>query len=327
MCSLDEGSAKIALLKGSIAVHTPDTYTPRIKNTASTEDIVPSLAILLAISAAAAWAIGMTAAKPGIRHMDLVTYTLVRWLLVSMLAFLYALVTHRLAFPGWWPILLAAGAGILDSTFGGIFYLLAMERASAHQTTTLSSTAPFWGVLGAVLVLGEPFLWRIVIAAILVIAGAAFLTERRRDAEPRAWLGAGFALITGILWGFAETVPVKLALQGGMSPETLLLVFSLSGALGMFVLLPILRPRIPRRVERRGILFVTLSAIGGAFLGWLLWLHALNLAPASVVSPVRGSTLLFAFIYSVLFLKERPTARAFIGIALVATGVLLVSLS
>ncbi len=288
---------------------------------------MPSIAILLAISAAAAWAIGMTAAKPGVRHMDLVTYTLARWLLVSVLAFLYALVTHRLAFPGWWPILLAAGAGILDSTFGGIFYLLAMERASAYQTTTLSSTAPLWGVVGAILVWGAPMLWRTVIAAILVIGGAWFLTQRRRSTEPRAWLGAAFALITGILWGFAETVPAKLALQEGMSPETFLLVFSLSGALGMLVLLPILRLHIPRRVERRGILFVVLSAIGGAFLGWLLWLHALNLAPASVISPVRGSTLLFAFIYSVLFLKERPTVRAFIGIALVAAGVLLVSLS
>ena len=288
---------------------------------------MPNVAILLAISAAAAWAIGMTAAKPGVRHMDLVTYTLARWLLVSVLAFIYALVTQRLAFPGWWPVLLAAGAGILDSTFGGIFYLLAMERTSAHQTTTLSSTAPLWGVLGAILLLGEPLLWRIVIAAVLVIAGAVFLTERRRSAKPKAWLGAGFALITGMLWGFAETVPAKLALQKGMSPETLLLVFALSGALGMFALLPILRPHIPRRVERRGILFVLLSAIGGAFLGWLLWLHALNLAPASVISPVRGSTLLFAFLYSVLFLKERPTTRALAGIALVAAGVLLVSLS
>ena len=288
---------------------------------------MPSIAILLAISAAAAWAIGMTAAKPGVRYMDLVTYTLARWLLVSVLALVYALVTQRLAFPGWWPILLAAGAGIIDSTFGGIFYLLAMERTSAHQTTTLSSTAPLWGVLGAVLVLGEPLLWRVVIAAILVIAGAVFLTERRQSARPKALLGAGFALITGILWGFAETVPAKLALQSGMSPETLLLVFSLAGALGMFALLPILRPRIPRRVERRGVIFVVLSAVGGAFLGWLLWLHALSLAPASVISPVRGSTLLFAFIYSVLFLRERPTPRAFIGIALVATGVLLVSLS
>ncbi|MCK5245945.1 hypothetical protein KAR02_03560 [Candidatus Bipolaricaulota bacterium] len=71
-----------------------------------------------------------------------------------------------------------------------------------------------------------------------------------------------------------------------MFPETLVLVFSLSDVLGMLALLPVLRAYIPRRVEGRGILFVALSAIGEAFSGWSLWLHVLNLAPASVISPV-----------------------------------------
>jgi len=288
---------------------------------------MPSLAILLAVSAAAAWAIGMTSAKPGLRYMDLVTYTLARWTLVSALALTYGFVTHSLAFPGWWPVCLAVIAGIIDSTFGGIFYLLAMGRASAHQTTTLSSTAPLWGVMGAVLVLGEPLLWHVVVAAVLVIAGAVFLTEKRIKDQSNAWLGSAFALTAGILWGFAETVPAKLALQAGMSPESLLLTFAVAGALGMLALLPILRPRIPRRVERRGFAFVSLSAVGGAFLGWLLWLHALDLAPASVISPIRGSTLLFALVYSVIFLRERPPGRALIGIALVLAGIMLVSMS
>jgi len=221
--------------------------------------------------------------------------------------------------------LMAAIAGVVDSTFGGLFYLLAMERTSAYQATTLSSTAPLWGVLGAVLVLGEPLLWQVIVAALLVIVGAAFLTERRQSAKSRAWLGAAFALITGILWGVAETVPAKFALEAGMTPEMLLLVFSIAGALGMLALVPVLRSRIPKRVERRGIRFIVLSATGGAFLGWLLWLHALDLAPASVVSPIRGSTMLFAFVYSIVFLRERPTPRALIGIALIACGVLLVS--
>ncbi len=286
-----------------------------------------SLAILLAVSAAAAWAIGMASAKPGVRYMDPITYTVARWSLVSLLALVYGLVVGRIGFPGWGPVLLAAVAGLIDCTLGGLFYLLSMQRASAYQATTLSSTAPLWGVFGAILLLGEPLLWQVVLAALLAISGAAFLAKRREPAQPKAWLGGAFALLTGVLWGFAETVPAKLALEGGLSPETLLLVFALSGALSMLILLPFLRTRIPRRVERRGFVFVVLSAVGGAFLGWLLWLHALNLAPASVISPIRGSTLLFALVYSVIFLRERPPRRALIGIALVLAGILLVSMS
>ena len=206
-------------------------------------------------------------------------------------------------------------------------YLLAMERTSAYQTTTLSSTAPLWGVFSAVLLLGEPLLWQTIGSAGLVIAGAALLVRRTPSSHRHAGLGALYALITGVLWGVSETVPAKLALNSGMTPETLLLVFAGSGAVGMLVLLPLLRPRIPRRIERKGFLIVAVSSIAGAFLGWLLWLHALNLAPASLLSPLRGSTLLFAFLYSLLLLRERPSRSALAGIGLIFAGVLLVSLT
>jgi len=283
------------------------------------------LAIILALAAAASWAIGMTAAKPGVRHMDPISYTWIRWAIVSVLALAYGLLTRSLAVPQWGALGFAILAGVLDSTFGGLFYLLAMERTSAYQTTTLSSTAPLWGVLGAIVLLGEPLVWQTPVAASLVIVGAFFLVKRPSAHRQTLGWGAAFAVITGVLWGFAETVPAKLALQGGLSPVTLLLAFSVSGGVGMLVLLPFLRRRIPRRIERRGWRYVLLSSTGGAFLGWLLWLHALDLAPASVISPVRGATLLFALLYSLVFLRERPTRKALIGIVLVFSGIVLVT--
>lgn len=283
------------------------------------------IAILLALGAAAAWAVGMTAAKPGVRAMDLVTYTVLRWTLVAALALFVALGTHSFIFPGWRGIAFAVLAGLVDCTFGGLFYLLAMERASAHRVIILSSTAPVWGVLGAVLVLGEPLLWTTFLAAGLVVLGTVFLAERRRATGPSPWIGGVLALITGMLWGFAETVPAKWALEAGLGPEMLLFIFAVSGGTGMLLIAPLLRRRIPRRVSPRGYLYVAVSATAGAFLGWLLWLNALGRAPASVLSPVRGSTLLFALVYSVLFLKERPTPRVLIGVVFVAAGVFVVS--
>jgi len=286
---------------------------------------LPELAVLLALGAAAAWAVGMTVAKPAVRAMDLVTYTAFRWILVASLALGYGLLTGSLAFPGWRVLSLAVLAGVLDCGLGGLLYMSAMQRTSAHKATTLSSTAPLWGVLGAVFVLAEPLLWQTFVSAALVVVGAAFLTERRRlDPTESRW-GGTLALLTGLLWGFAETVPAKLALTAGMTPVTMLTVFAASGAASAVVLSPLLRRRTPRRVTRRGFALAILSGVAGAFLGWLLWLYALQQAPASLVSPIRGSTLFFALLYSMIFLGERPRARAWIGIALVASGVVLVS--
>jgi drug/metabolite transporter (DMT)-like permease len=282
------------------------------------------LAITLAFAAGATWAIGMTVAKPALRHIDPLSYMLGRWAIVAVLALAYALVAGSLVFPSRAGIAYAALAGFLDSTLGGFVYLMAMQRTPAHQTTTLSSTAPLWGVASAILFLGEPLRWEVVLAAILVIAGAYFLVGRRLRLRGQL-AGSAFALLTGLLWGFAETIPSKLALQQGLSPASLLFVFSLSAVVTIAAMIPLLRPWFPRRIERRGVAYVVLAAAGGGFLGWTLWLSSLRLAPASVISPIRGSTLLFAFLYSLVFLRERPTRRALVGVALVLGGIVLVS--
>ncbi|MDD5263923.1 MAG: DMT family transporter [Candidatus Bipolaricaulis sp.] len=284
-------------------------------------------AIPLAVGAAAAWALGMTAAKPALRSWDGLSYLLGRWVLVALLALLYAGVSGQLAFPGWRPAAMAALAGVLDASVGGILYVTALQRTSAYQATTLSNTAPFWGVLASVAFLGEPLRWGVFVAAGLVVVGAWFLTERdAANGRPSDLAGTLLALAAGVLWGFAETVPSKLALDSGLSPATLLFLFAVSGALGVLALMPLLRRRIPRRTERRGLSFVVLSAVGGAFLGWILWLVALAQAPASILSPVRGATMAFAFAYSVVFLRERPTRRAILGLAFAVAGVFLVVL-
>lgn len=281
-------------------------------------------AVLLALASGGTWAIGMTVAKPALRHIDVLSYMVARWVLVTGLAGLFAAITKTLTFPNVYAVAMAGLAGFIDSTLGGLFYLLAMQRTPAYQTTTLASTAPVWGVSAAILILAEPLRWQVLVAALLAVAGAYFLVGRRmRIREHLA--GSALALLAGLLWGFAETIPAKLALQAGLSPAALLFVFAVSGVVTMAALLPFLRPRFPRRVTRIGLQLTLLSGAGGAFLGWLLWLSALGRAPASVISPVRGSTLVFAFVYSVLFLRERPSRTALIGAVLVLAGVVLVS--
>jgi drug/metabolite transporter (DMT)-like permease len=282
-------------------------------------------AILLALASGASWAIGMTIAKPVLRHMDVLSYMFGRWILVAPVALLFAALSGTLVFASGYAIGMAALAGFVDSTLGGFFYLMAMKRTPAYQTTTLASTAPLWGVTTAILILGEPLRWEVLVAAVLVVSGAYFLVGRRLNIHGHL-TGSLFGLLAGFLWGFAETVPSKLALEHGLSPASLLFVFSCSGVVTIALIALFLRARFPRHVSRPGIALTALSAIGGAFLGWILWLSSLRLAPASVISPIRGSTLVFSLIYSVLFLRERLTKRALVGVLLVLAGVVLVSI-
>jgi len=285
-----------------------------------------NLAIVLAVSAAASWAIGMTAAKPGVRHMDFLSYILIRWVIVAVLAAIYAAVARQFFVASWVGVGWAAVVGLVDAVGGGACYLMAMQRTSAHQTTALANTAPLWGVIASVVLLAEPVRWSAFVAAALVVLGAYFLIDRGLGSVRKAQAGPFFAFLTGILWGVAETVPSKLALTAGLPPIMLLLTLSSTGVIGIALVRPFLRPLVPRRIDWHGMRFVLISAVPGAFLGWVLWLNALKLAPASAISPVRGATMLFAFLYSMLFLRERPKPRAFLGVGLIFGGVLLISI-
>jgi len=283
------------------------------------------MATLLALGAAASWGIAMTAAKPILRYMDPLSFLLLRWSIALIPAAAYGLLIHRLAFPGWPAIGWVALASLLNVVVGWTIYMLANQSAPAYQSATLASIAPLWGVIASIVFLGEPLEWRVLVAGLLVVAGAVFLVRPKALAIRSSLLGASLAVLAGVFWGVSETVPTKLAIQHGITSETMLVVLGCSTLLGMSLLTPLLRKRIARRFNPRGLWLVVLSAVSGAFLGWFFWLHGLRLAAASVLAPIRGSTLLFTFLFSVLFLRERPSRWAIVGVLLVFGGVVLVS--
>jgi transporter family protein len=72
-------------------------------------------------------------------------------------------------------------------------------------------------------------------------------------------------------------------------------------------------------------LFLTLSGLAtGA--SWVCYFRALQRGDASKVAPVDKMSLVLVAVFAFVFLGERPSARDWTGIALVATGVALLAL-
>ncbi|HYS45965.1 MAG TPA: EamA family transporter [Rhizomicrobium sp.] len=77
-------------------------------------------------------------------------------------------------------------------------------------------------------------------------------------------------------------------------------------------------------VSRKTYLFLLLSGIAtGA--SWLCYYRALKLGPASGVAPVDKMSVLLVALFAVLFLGERLQVHNWIGIVLIALGVVLVA--
>jgi bacterial/archaeal transporter family protein len=72
-------------------------------------------------------------------------------------------------------------------------------------------------------------------------------------------------------------------------------------------------------------LFLTLSALAtGA--SWLCYFRALQLGPASQVASIDKLSVVLVTLFAVVFLGERPSLQEYLGIVLIALGVLTIAL-
>ena len=80
----------------------------------------------------------------------------------------------------------------------------------------------------------------------------------------------------------------------------------------------------PLNLPAKTWLFLTLSAVAtGA--SWICYFRALQMGEASKVAPVDKLSLVMVALFAFAFLGERPSLREWLGIAMVAAGVLVLA--
>jgi transporter family protein len=132
-----------------------------------------------------------------------------------------------------------------------------------------------------------------------------------------ALLSAVFAAVTAIL--------AKLGVQG-VDPDlaTLLRTGVVILALGALVMATG-KWRSPFELNAKTLMFLGLSGLAtGA--SWVCYFRALKIGAASKVAPVDKFSVVLVAIFAFLFLSERPSVRDWLGICLVAAGVVLLAL-
>jgi len=81
----------------------------------------------------------------------------------------------------------------------------------------------------------------------------------------------------------------------------------------------------PASLPPRTLLFLGLSGLAtGA--SWVCYFRALQAGDASKVAPVDKLSVVLVALFAVVFLHERPSSRDWLGIAMVAAGVLVLAL-
>ena len=77
-------------------------------------------------------------------------------------------------------------------------------------------------------------------------------------------------------------------------------------------------------ISTRSWVFLLLSGLGtGA--SWICYFRALKLGPATLVAPIDKLSVVLVALFGVVFLGDRPSLNGWVGIALIATGAVLIA--
>jgi transporter family protein len=132
-----------------------------------------------------------------------------------------------------------------------------------------------------------------------------------------ATLSACFAALTAIF--------AKVGVQGVDSDlATLIRTVIIAGLLASFVWLTN-KWNNPFALPPRSLVFLTLSALAtGA--SWVCYFRALQIGDASKVAPVDKFSVVLVAVFAYAFLGEQPSGMEWLGILLVAAGVVVLAL-
>ena len=206
-----------------------------------------------------------------------------------------------------------------------ICYFKALSTGDINKVVPIDKSSTILTVLLAIICFGETsnLVVKLIATAILAL-GIFLMVEKKKNtaqAQGRSWmiyaiLAAVFAALTSILakvgisgvesnLGTAIRTAVVLVLSWGI-------VFVRKKHTGL------------RTIDKKELLFICLSGIAtGA--SWLCYYYAIGHGDVSVVVPIDKLSILVTVAFSYIVFKEKLSKKAFLGLALMVAGTLLMA--
>lgn len=206
-----------------------------------------------------------------------------------------------------------------------ICYFKALSMGDINKVVPIDKSSTILTVLLAIICFGETsnLVVKLIATAILAL-GIFLMVEKKKNTAQvrgRSWmiyaiLAAVFAALTSILakagisgvesnLGTAIRTAVVLVLSWGI-------VFTRKKHTGL------------RTIDKKELLFICLSGIAtGA--SWLCYYYAIGHGDVSVVVPIDKLSILVTVAFSFIVFKEKLSKKAFLGLALMVVGTLLMA--
>lgn len=269
---------------------------------------------------------GLTAilAKCGIRNTDSNVATALRTIVVLVFSWLMVFVTG--AQSGMNSISMKTMVFlVLSGVATGaswLCYFKALQLGNVNKVTPIDKSSTVLTMFLAFVLLGEDLTWMKAVAMVGIGIGTYMMIQKKQTEEKKEdkkWLlyaigSAVFASLTSIL-GKIGISDINSNL--GTAIRTIVVLI-----MAWIVVFVTRKQYTIKDIDKKSWIFLVLSGVatGGS---WLCYYRALQTGPASVVVPIDKLSILVTIAFSYIVFREKLTAKAGIGLALIVAGTLL----
>ena len=279
--------------------------------------------ILLAFASALFAGVTSILAKCGIRKTDSNAATAIRTIVVLLFAWTMVFIvgsqkTISQISPKALLFLILSG---LATGASWLCYFRALQLGDVNKVVPIDKSSTVLTILLALIFLGEGITW-LKGAALALIAVGTFLMIQKKESggeKSKAWfiyavLSAVFASLTSIL--------AKVGIEGVESNLATAIRTGVVLLMSWVVVFVTKKQRTVLEIPKKELGFICLSGLAtGA--SWLCYYKALQDGLASVVVPIDKLSILVTIAFSYFVFKEKLSKKAFLGLALIVAGTLL----
>jgi drug/metabolite transporter (DMT)-like permease len=218
-------------------------------------------------------------------------------------------------------------AGIIAGALFGLEFIViyaGLDLTSASRGTLMTSTMPFFLMIGAHYLIGEHVTLPKIIGALIAFAGVTVVfLDKLSLPSPNAIYGDILCLIGGMLWA-ATTLYIRKSRMSSLSPEKILLYQLAGAALTAIPLMPFAGPLL-REVTPIPVASIIYQAVFVVGFTYVLWFWLMARYPASGLSSFAFLSPVFGVMFGGLLLSEPITVNLLTGLAMIAAGLVLVN--
>ena len=206
-----------------------------------------------------------------------------------------------------------------------ICYFKALSMGNINKVVPIDKSSTILTVLLAIICFGETSNLVVKLIATAILAAGIFLMVEKKKTDKqtagRAWM---FYAILAALFAALTSILAKVGITGVESNLGTAIRTAVVLIMAWVIVLARGKHKGLKTLDKRELLFISLSGIAtGA--SWLCYYYAIGEGLVSVVVPIDKLSIVVTVAFSYIVFREKLSKKAFLGLALMVAGTLLMA--